>query len=186
VKVCSIDGCGRKLVARSWCELHWRRWKKNGDPNVRKNKAWDGRCTDCGAPDPTPSSRRCKPCQRDRGRLAVALEIDSTKRRAAASRYARNAYARRRSEALKAYGSVCACCGESEPVFLAVDHVNGGGNAHRRSMSSKGRVVGASNFYVWLERNGFPQGFQLLCHNCNFAKSHGGCPHARKEARRAG
>ena len=34
--------------------------------------------------------------------------------------------------------------------------------------------------YRWLEKNGFPSGFQTLCHNCNWAKSRGGCPHQRK------
>jgi len=32
--------------------------------------------------------------------------------------------------------------------------------------------------YVWLKRNYFPTGFQLLCHNCNLAKGfYGKCPH---------
>lgn len=39
----------------------------------------------------------------------------------------------------------------------------------------------------WIIRNDFPDGFQVLCHNCNFAKGKKGnnnmCPHekARKE-----
>jgi hypothetical protein len=28
-----------------------------------------------------------------------------------------------------------------------------------------------------VENNGMPDDFQVLCHNCNYAKSHGGCPH---------
>ncbi len=31
-RTCSLDGCDRPHVARGWCGLHWRRWKKEGDP----------------------------------------------------------------------------------------------------------------------------------------------------------
>lgn len=34
--MCSITGCGKPVVARGWCPMHWRRWRKNGDPNITK------------------------------------------------------------------------------------------------------------------------------------------------------
>ena|SRR3990167_3114899 len=69
----------------------------------------------------------------------------------------------------------CACCGESEYVFLCLDHINNDGAEHRRKISGKNnRTFG---IYAWLRKNKFPVGFQVLCHNCNWAKSHGGCPH---------
>jgi len=80
---------------------------------------------------------------------------------------------RRREKVLAAYGDMCACCYESEPSFLAVDHIFGGGRQHIRSL-------GSVHFYDWLIRNNFPPGFRLLCHNCNQAKGHyGTCPHER-------
>ena len=30
--VCSVDGCARPLDARGWCRMHWKRWRKHGDP----------------------------------------------------------------------------------------------------------------------------------------------------------
>lgn len=73
------------------------------------------------------------------------------------------------------YGRFCACCGEDEPVFLSLDHINGDGAAHRREISKRS---GAS-MYSLLIREGFPAGFQVLCYNCNFAKRTGeACPHA--------
>ncbi len=90
----------------------------------------------------------------------------------------RNYRQRLRAEVLAAYaldGAIaCRCCGEDEEKFLAMDHVNNDGSAHRKTPEH-----GTGNgFYIWLKRNGWPSGFQILCHNCNFAKSaHGECPH---------
>jgi hypothetical protein len=72
---------------------------------------------------------------------------------------------------MNAYGGACACCGEREPAFLTIDHLDGGGCEHRRELKTK-------NIYRWLVRNKFPAGFQVLCWNCNLAKHHCGvCPH---------
>jgi len=80
-----------------------------------------------------------------------------------------------RQEVVDYYGGKCACCGESEPKFLAIDHIGGGGNKHRREMSANGR---GDNFAYWLKRNGFPKGYRILCHNCNMAiGAFGKCPH---------
>jgi hypothetical protein len=69
------------------------------------------------------------------------------------------------------YGKVCACCGESNPIFLSIDHINGGGTKQRNS--------GERKICVWLVKNNLPDGFQTLCFNCNWGKhiNHGICPH---------
>ncbi len=37
---------------------------------------------------------------------------------------------------------------------------------------------GGSVLYSWLKKQGYPPGFQVLCHNCNLAKGYyGACPH---------
>lgn len=75
---------------------------------------------------------------------------------------------------LDKYGRKCACCGEKEVKFLALDHINGGGNKHRRE-------IGYKDMIKWAIKNKFPNIFQLLCHNCNMAKSlYGNCPHLEK------
>lgn len=69
----------------------------------------------------------------------------------------------------------CVCCGEQDHEVLAIDHVHGGGRKHRASLGYLG--IG-NNFYQWLRKNGFPDGYQVLCHNCNFARQLlGSCPH---------
>lgn len=55
----------------------------------------------------------------------------------------------------------CALCTESDVVVLTVDHVDGDGNEHRRSLASPSRL------YSWLRRSGFPTGFRVLCQNHN-------------------
>ena len=73
------------------------------------------------------------------------------------------------------YGKKCACCGEDEPLFLDVDHINNDGHKFR---DKKGRRA-IRNIYQWLVQKNFPQGFQILCANCNQAKrrNNGVCPH---------
>lgn len=79
-----------------------------------------------------------------------------------------------REEVITAYGSKCVCCGEDESVFLVLDHINNDGAAHRKEIGKGGSM------YRWIKRNGFPKDlFQILCWNCNAAKSIlGRCPHS--------
>jgi len=68
------------------------------------------------------------------------------------------------------YGGQCQFCGETNIDVLTIDHVNGGGRRHLRSI---GRKAGSS-FYRWLRDNGFPNGFRVLCFNCNCGEMVGG------------
>jgi hypothetical protein len=78
---------------------------------------------------------------------------------------------KRKIEAINHYGGKCACCGESEPKFLAIDHKNNNGNKHRKE-------IGNVKIYTWLKKNNWPKEFQVLCHNCNMAKAFWKvCPH---------
>lgn len=79
-----------------------------------------------------------------------------------------------RADVLRAYGGKCACCHESTPEFLEMDHVQNNGAAHRRE-------IGHTRLYAWLKANEFPQAaFQILCANCNRAKfRYGTCPHQK-------
>lgn len=76
------------------------------------------------------------------------------------------------SQILTVYGARCACCGEAEPKFLTIDHVNGGGEKHRKE-------IGRYRVLTEIIRAGFPSDYQILCWNCNCGKSRNGgvCPH---------
>ena len=78
----------------------------------------------------------------------------------------------------------CRCCGENSFVeFLDIDHIAG-----RKQMDSIPELVkiGYSSslkdyrLINWLIENDFPEGFQVLCKNCNGAKGiYGKCPHEK-------
>jgi len=68
----------------------------------------------------------------------------------------------------------CRCCGENSHLdFLALDHILG-----RKEMDSIPELVAigySSELYHqklqrWIIENNFPDYFQILCQNCNFAK----------------
>lgn len=97
----------------------------------------------------------------------------------------RDRRALRKREIIDHYGGACTCCGETEPQFLSLDHVNNDGADHRRSLrKGKPRGYEGAAFYWWVVKAGFPTDLQLLCFNCNCAKGfYGICPHdAMREA----
>lgn len=59
----------------------------------------------------------------------------------------------------------CVICGERGLPCLSIDHIEGCGTAERRRTGK-----GGYNFYLLLEKQGFPEGFQTLCMNCQFMK----------------
>lgn len=94
-------------------------------------------------------------------------------------------WAKLRHEVFMAYGGyICNCCGETEPLFLSIDHVNNDGAKHRRQLGyNSGNGKGASSrTWKWLKDNNYPEGFQVLCMNCNLGKARnkGKCPHQSK------
>lgn len=88
-------------------------------------------------------------------------------------------YDAKRQKIIQHYGGRCACCGETEFVFLQLDHINGGGNEHRRQIGTGGGVL-----LQWIINNNYPEGFRVLCANCNSAWARGWCPHESPTTRR--
>lgn len=68
-----------------------------------------------------------------------------------------------RDAALTMLGDQCTKCGFNDKRALQMDHIMGGGNKHRKSLSSP------TKYYKYvIEDNG--NSFQLLCANCNMIK----------------
>ena len=157
-------------------------------------------CRKCQTDKPLPAFSRdrttgdglnamCRVCTAARDRERRARDPKAWKREAAARQRAwrdrnpkrnlvrqKSYRAKWKREVLVAYGGDpprCSCCGETNPGFLTLDHIDGAGNEHRRS------IGGGSHLNLWLRRQGFPEGFQVLCFNCNAGRywNGGDCPH---------
>jgi hypothetical protein len=146
------------LSGRSLCELHMENAKqRRKDNDLAKKNA--GLCTKCINTPASPGKTLCN----------MHLE-----------KY-RNAVLRRnrqlKIDVLNAYGGCkCNCnkCNCTLVSMLTIDHIDGGGNQHRREIDIKGGTA----FYLWLKRNGYPPGFQVLCWNCNLSRRTSGiCEH---------
>lgn len=78
----------------------------------------------------------------------------------------------RRIEVLQHYGGRCACCGETEPQFLGLDHINNDAGADRKHYKRR-----TASWQLAITK-GLPPTYQVLCHNCNLAKGfYKVCPH---------
>lgn len=89
-----------------------------------------------------------------------------------------------KAEMIEVYGGKCACCGESNPAFLTLDHKDGRPPAHRRS-DNYGSRNNKTGFKLWMiaRKEGWPDTYQILCFNCNCARANNGgvCPHRALE-----
>jgi len=56
----------------------------------------------------------------------------------------------------------CSNCGEDDFQALTIDHINNDGAEHREKITQ--------TIYHWLINQNFPEGFQVLCMNCNSIK----------------
>jgi len=107
------------------------------------------------------SGKRCSSC----GRKTLLLICDICRRK--------NNHRRNRNrhllkgEVFLHYGERCSFCGIENPRKLTVDHINGGGHRHRQNIRKGG---GSEDFYRWLRNHNYPEGYQVLCWNCNWMK----------------
>ena len=94
---------------------------------------------------------------------------------------AHNQYSRKlKAETFEHYGHICVCCGETILMLLTIDHIENNGSTHRKELS----LTGGEPLYLWLRRNHWPSGFQVLCFSCNHGKylNGGVCPHQNMNA----
>lgn len=115
----------------------------------------------------------CYNCNCSKGKRVRAETTDARKQKQQA--YNTKAHAKVRTGVISHYSNgtmACKCCGAKGDDLLTVDHVNGGGERHRAV------IGGGARTYWWLKNNGYPEGFQVLCWNCNCGRQHFGfCPH---------
>ena len=57
----------------------------------------------------------------------------------------------------------CVRCGMVDVRCLTIDHINGGGNKHRKTDAR-------ANIYRYLRKRNYPPGYQTMCMNCQLIK----------------
>ena len=136
---------------------------------ARATRRTVGLCSHCGKYPPKSARAWCEKC------LSISRRNNATP---AARACSKRTFERIKLAAFSAYGNACACCGESESLFLEIDHVHNDGHRHR----VRGRRAKGYDLYLWLKRENYPPGFQVLCSNCNQGKRRNGgtCPHKDK------
>jgi len=141
-------GCGRPTTGSSKCEK-CKQYHRDLTAKRREQRI----CVKCGKMPPEAGKTTCKACTKDNRKR------DRKKR------------VKLKDEVMAAYGGpICAGCGEDEVEILEIDHINGGGNAHRKSLVGPGGKVTnmtSAQFYRWLRDQGYPPGFRVLCPTCN-------------------
>lgn len=150
------NNCGQATSKRlcDTCQLS----KNKRHKKLYENRLLSGLCGHCGE-STTNNKNRCESCLQKQRDFRKSKKI----------------------QVFEAYGgSKCNCCGETVLEFLTIDHINNNGAEHRREITgSSNRSGGGSYMYLWLIKNNFPEGFQVLCANCQLGKAINGgiCPH---------
>jgi hypothetical protein len=100
--------------------------------------------------------RYCKPCS-----------CENSKRYNNAHKEERRGYQKdytlqNKLEAFNCYGgAICINCGEKHLEFLSINHIERCGGKLRKENS------GLKNIYLWLKRNDYPEGYNVMCMSCN-------------------
>lgn len=170
----------------------WREKKSNWDPwcrecyrkktNLYNAKNPRGKSPNQKAIEEAARQIRITQCDESKQRVLEAKRLARLTAKERQKEHARKYNARVKREVFEHYGGViCQCCGETEILMLALDHIAGDGAAHRRALSGDSRKnIGTA--HLWARANDYPPIFRVLCMNCNWARHWNGgiCPHEAK------
>jgi hypothetical protein len=180
--------CTKLIVDGSSLCLHHSQLRSKQDSARLQSRKSSGICVSCGEPSPDKRSA-CIKCREKR--LATFSErnaqnlcrycpndkLPNASYCAKCQQYHYNHSRAIRQKVLDRYGNKCVCCGETTYEFLAIDHIHNDG-ASERKLGISGPVLLRK-----IIAEGYPGRYQILCHNCNFAKqfSPSGCPHKKTQ-----
>lgn len=141
-----------------------------------RRKLWTKRyeagfCIYCGKQQYIENKRGCAQCL---GKKSKRSCDDAQKDPLKAAQYR----LRVKSDVISKYGGKCACCQESELLFLTIDHINNDGSRDRKDND----ISNSASFYLTLRKSDIRIDLQVLCFNCNLGKQINGgvCPHTHK------
>ncbi|KKN13487.1 hypothetical protein LCGC14_1005810 [marine sediment metagenome] len=188
--ICIVDNCERNKRSNGYCTLHYYRFRVNGDPNIVKtNRTPPKTCTVDGCKNKYVASGLCRrhywvkytygnPTHKVRIRLKNQPKIcinEGCNLKTVSKGYCDNHYRietginikrsrQRKIKVIDHYSNnkfECDWCNVKDMRVLSIDHINGGGNKHRKESH-------ISDLYWWLIKNNYPKGFRVLCMNCNW------------------
>jgi|APLak6261660231_1056022.scaffolds.fasta_scaffold00088_20 hypothetical protein len=155
------------------CKIHYNEYNrayraKNSEKNNKYHREWRANLGD----------KYKETCiNRRKNKIAAMTEEELLVFRKYENEKAKRLSLKIKDEVYNAYGGYkCACCGETQKLFLSIDHVLNDGNEHRKINAN---AAGGDRIYRWLKKNNYPKDFQILCMNCNTGKhrNNGICPH---------
>lgn len=150
--LCYKCGKHKARVDRINCEYCAR------DESIREIERQDERkqnrlCIGCGKLEPRSGLLFCEPCS-EKG-LISQKKRNHIYKTETMSHYSHE------------YSDVPMCswpnCKNTNLYHLTIDHINGGGNKHRKE-------IGTTNMYAYLRKFGYPPGYQVLCMNHQLEK----------------
>lgn len=173
------------LPNNSLCEEHLIQ-RKVRSKELRLNRENNNVCQQCGKNEIT-EQKICSKCSLNRKKNSEKRLIEgkclhcndirtSDKYCEKHNNYYINFHRKKRQQVIDTFGGKCMCCGEDHIAFLSIDHINNDGSLDRKNGI---RSQGLINKII---KEDYPKDkYQLLCHNCNFAKQFwpGGCPHQK-------
>jgi hypothetical protein len=177
-----------RYVSKTGRELGISLW---GSRISKEDAEYFGLCRRCRRTKALPGKRMCEFCAEYESKSAKECRARNPEKYLESNRRSRARYSKKykakgkikylelKAQVFAHYGAFCACCGETEPLFLTVDHVNNDGAKDREK---NGSASGA--FYDRIIKEGFPNTYQILCRNCNWGKHRNGgiCPHQTDKA----
>jgi hypothetical protein len=142
-----------------------------GDSDSRR-KLWKSReennlCIYCGVNSPNEGKKGCKKCLELKSKKTSEFAINNKHKVKQYNLLVKH-------QVIEKYGGKCFCCGESEVLFLTIDHKNNDGFIERKNNN-----ISNMSFYLRLRKEEIREDLQILCWNCNLGKSvnNGVCPH---------
>ena len=105
---------------------------------------------------------------KDKEKRLAAMASWRTRNNEHTKEYDKKRYGRDRKKLYRLLGNKCVVCGEDDPIYFHIDHVNNDGNVDRKKGFGGGKRTKLKHYLETPER------FQLMCANCNHAKQMNG------------
>jgi hypothetical protein len=155
----------------NWCKECFAAWQKGRTEEKAKEWKAERKCKICETPF-MPRQRNQLMCGKKCAQQSLQKGIGY---KVLNSRSCKNYKRRLRDSFLEMYGTACVCCGETQKIFLTIDHKKSDGCTERQRLGGKEpyrALVDAIKVYN-------PAKYQVLCFNCNCGRdlNDGICPH---------